>query len=290
MTTTQISRFAPSVIDPNAVSFVDAWDNDPEDGFRPTVQTRNLYLAQMAPEAKARGGFGACTICGAHLRYVVLMELDATEELFVIGEDCAANLNLAAAIGVKVTDLRAKAAANRENRKTADRRDALLADDPELAAAFNLRDESEFIADVYAKAGDKRGLSDRQVEAVKRPAAKMIAAKARRAAEALLPTVPVLTGRVTVTGEIVGEKFTPGYGYHSADVRKIVVRDDRGFKVYVTCPAAFDAQVSWQEDGTSSLVEAVKVGERVSFVATVTASERDESFGFAKRPTKAVRL
>ena len=83
-----------------------------------------------------------------------------------------------------------------------------------------------------------------------------------------LEVEPVPEGRVTVTGEVVGLAVRESaYGV----TLKMTVRDDRGFKVWVTVPSAIDPER----------------GDRVSFVATLTASDDDKFFGFGKRPAKA---
>lgn len=94
--------------------------------------------------------------------------------------------------------------------------------------------------------------------------------EAKRAAERAAAD-PVPEGREVVTGEVVGLKWVPGYGYNSPDVLKMVVKDDRGFKVYGTMPRSIDA----------------KRGERVTFTAQLEQSNDDDRFGFFKRPTKA---
>jgi hypothetical protein len=77
-------------------------------------------------------------------------------------------------------------------------------------------------------------------------------------------------GRIVITGEVVGmkEQFTD-FGA----CLKITVKDDRGFAVWLTCP--------------SSIEHGLERGARVTMTATVTRSDRDASFGFGKRPTKA---
>lgn len=124
---------------------------------------------------------------------------------------------------------------------------------------------------------DGKDLSENQVAAVKRGLAK----KAEEAAAAS----PVVEGRGQVTGEIVGIKSVEGdYGV----AYKVTIVEDRGFKVYGTLAASlvdhfFDAvqgsDVHWFD---------VAKGSRVSFVATVAASNDDKAFGFFSRPTKAV--
>ena len=53
---------------------------------------------------------------------------------------------------------------------------------------------------------------------------------------------------------------------------KMIVLDDRGFQVCGTQPAS---------------IEDAEVGDRVTFVAKVTVSDRDNTFGFFNRPSKA---
>jgi hypothetical protein len=96
-------------------------------------------------------------------------------------------------------------------------------------------------------------------------AAKVAEAKAAEAGE----VEPVPTGRVVITGEVIGisERYSD-YGV----TYKLTVKDDRGFRVWVTRPAA---------------ISTADRGDRVSFTATVEPSSDDKFFGFGKRPTKA---
>lgn len=79
---------------------------------------------------------------------------------------------------------------------------------------------------------------------------------------------PCPTGRVEVTGEIVGLSWRDT-GYGSA--LKATIIDDRGFRVWVTVPRANS--------------DDAERGHRVTFTATLTRSDDDETFGFGKRPT-----
>ena len=96
-------------------------------------------------------------------------------------------------------------------------------------------------------------------------AAKAADAKAAEAGE----VEPVPTGRVVITGEVIGisERYSD-YGV----TYKLTVKDDRGFKVWVTRPAA---------------ISDADRGDRVTLTATVEPSSDDKYFGFGKRPTKA---
>lgn len=87
-------------------------------------------------------------------------------------------------------------------------------------------------------------------------------------------TAPVIEGKGTVIeGEIVSLKWkdTP-YGY----VKKCLVKDARGFKVWGTVPKA--------------IVETAETGSVVRFVANTKTSDNDECFGFFSRPRKAELL
>lgn len=86
----------------------------------------------------------------------------------------------------------------------------------------------------------------------------------------------VPAGRQVVTGEVVGVKWVDGYGYNAVDVMKLVVADDRGFKVYGTAPRA--------------IAQDVERGARVQFAATLERSADDAAFGFYARPASAVLL
>ena len=80
---------------------------------------------------------------------------------------------------------------------------------------------------------------------------------------------PVPEGRNVVTGKIISTRFADN---DFGGAWKMTVADDRGFKIWGSIPAALD--------------EAER-GDRVTFTATLERSERDDTFGFFKRPAKA---
>ena len=81
---------------------------------------------------------------------------------------------------------------------------------------------------------------------------------------------PAPQGKATVTGTVVAIKVQDTQWGTSV---KFTVKADEGFSVWSTIPA--------------SIVDEVEIGDRVEFTATLTPSDRDESFAFATRPTKA---
>lgn len=92
---------------------------------------------------------------------------------------------------------------------------------------------------------------------------------AREAEVAVSSPVPATNERITITGTVTKTDVKENaYGIR----RVFTVLDDRGFRIWSTAPAAIDH---------------AEVGDRVSFVARVERSDRDETFGFASRPSKA---
>lgn len=80
--------------------------------------------------------------------------------------------------------------------------------------------------------------------------------------------VPCPIGRVTIIGKVVStDAKDTDYGTRYV----MTVRDDRGFTVWGSQPSGLY----------------VNVGDRIEFTASVERSDRDECFGFYKRPTKA---
>lgn len=151
---------------------------------------------------------------------------------------------------------------------------------PEVAAGLAAyKGRNGFVVDVAAKAATN-GLTDKQTEAA-------AAALAKEAEEAAAKT-PVIEGRHEVVGRIVKIDWKDtGFGTRCV----ATVKDDRGFLVWGTLPAAIDDRMlelvdeKGCEEGYPELIKDHEV--RVRFTATVERSDRDEAFGFFKRPTKA---
>lgn len=83
---------------------------------------------------------------------------------------------------------------------------------------------------------------------------------------------PCPIGRTQITGHILSTKLQQNiYG----GTFKMLVKDDRGFKIWGSVPSIFDQP---------------QRGDRVIFFANITPSDDDEKFGFFKRPTRALIL
>jgi len=149
-----------------------------------------------------------------------------------------------------------------------------------------------------AKAAEKREAkreAERQAY-IKRNFWKKIASGIRQAVweaerqDEILSAEAITAGKQMITGEIISTKWVDGFAYGQR-VLKMVVKDDRGFKVWGTVPQTIidegvcQAQTKFGPD-TSFDYDALK-GQRITFTATVQASNDDDKFGFFKRPTKA---
>lgn len=157
---------------------------------------------------------------------------------------------------------------------------AALPDDVTAALQANRDSDrpNEFLGDLHATVyGRGLMLSEKQIEAVRRIAARAAEWEASKAAEAIaLAAVPGLTeGRQRIVGEVVTVKWSNG----QYPALKMLVRLADGNKVYGTVPAALDPYPDADEQ--------TLVGATVEFTGTIEPSADDPHFGFFSRPAKA---
>jgi hypothetical protein len=282
---------SPSNLRTEDYEFAYCYDAHPAEGDRAQAMIwLNLLLEDGWRFGQVHGG-DTCDHCGARLRYVAVLKHIPSHTLIKVGEQCLDNrFSLATS---EFHRLRRSAKLNRERKVMAEVRAefardnadviAFLAEkmtecearfgyipEPEYDYHLNLR-FWEFYISLYTRLERKGTLSDAQVAAVRKSIVKDRERAARREDE-LADAEPVPSGKGTITGEIVKIDLQVN-DYGSREV--MTVKDDRGFKVWGTQPR--------------SLYEA-KVGDRVTFTATLERSDRDEFFGFFKRPSKAKTL
>lgn len=217
---------------------------------------------------------GGCDCCGHRpLTHRYFYRHIPTGDVIVLGWNCVEKMGFesAEARGAAERAKRAQAAANTEAKAA-----EWLAANPEAVEALALADEHHILADMAAKLRRYGSLSERQVEFAQTLAAEV---RERQAAPPEPEPVPipaeVLDGRATITGEIVAGKWRETeYG----GAYKIVVRDDRGFKVWGTA-----AETLWEDNEIPN-------GIRVTFDARIRVADDDPAFGFFSRPTKARRI
>lgn len=210
-----------------------------------------------------------CDHCGAHFHYGAMYE-NAAGEVAIVGNVCASNkLNMTAH---EYADAKLRSLVKRARSKVAaDKAEASLA--PNRRAALNF--DHYISKDIRSKFREWHNCSVKQWALIKK-IAREGAEKAVRIEEdkktAVAIPAELLNGRHTIKGEILTTKFQESmYG----DVLKMLVKDERGFKVWGTAPNAL-----WEDHSGS-----VK-GMIVEFSAAIEVSKDDASFGFYKRPTK----
>lgn len=271
--------------------FAYCYDAHPEEGDRAYVMpVLNALIDEGWRFGQVHGG-DTCDHCGARLRYVAVLKHTPSHTLIKVGETCLDN-RFSLASG-EFHRLRKAAKLNRERRVMREVRAEFAADhadviaflsekmtecetrfgylpDPELDAYLNLG-FWEFYLSLYARLERTGLLSENQVAALRKSAVKDAERKAQREIETA-DAEPVPNGKLVVTGEIVKVDLKVN-NFGSREV--MTVKDDRGFSVWGTQP--------------KSLYEA-KVGDRVTFTATLERSDRDEFFGFFSRPSKAATV
>lgn len=138
----------------------------------------------------------------------------------------------------------------------------------------------------------------RMIEATRSAMAKRVAKAVEQAAH------PAPAGRVVVTGEITSTKTVEN---DFGTAFKILVKDDSGYKVWVSLPKAqadeayneflsahpepytYGSSVWFEGSSNESGLTGVK-GRRITFTATLEPSKDDVAFAFGSRPTKGAWL
>ena len=147
-------------------------------------------------------------------------------------------------------------------------------------------ERNNFAASLYGAYWDYGKLTEKQCavvrEQIKGNTKRQAEWKAKQAAEAALAE-PVPAGRHAITGVVLSTREERrSFGYDRSDwCTKILVKDDRGFKVWGTAAGNIcSLKAAQEEDGVCK-------GDTVTFTATLTPSDDDPKFGFFKRPSGA---
>jgi len=269
MTTTRNAIHQPRNFDPTTYEFVDAYDSQ-SPRLDIHIELRDLVHTLYKSPTSRFADRHQCDHCGAHIRYVAVLRHIPTGDLIAVGETCLDNrVGMASQAAFRFQFIRTAAANERAHQARLDAQAAFVAANPSIASLVGYEGSNDFFASLSSQLLRNGSLSERQVLAYERA----VAREAERAGE---PKVPAPVGKQTVTGEVVGLKW------HENDFGgclKMTVKDDRGFCVWVTVPAAL-----------SAMQNELERGDRVTFTATLEQSDRDETFAFGKRPTKASRI
>lgn len=271
--------------DPAGYVLIDVFDLHPEEGDAAWfAQTEQRCLNAGISWAAHVGDRGVCGHCGAHLRYAALVHHGATDTMMFVGSTCL-DERFTGVTAARFAQLRANAAAKAEATRERNRRHELAAEGlafvsagpallVELSYAGNggVVDGNDFLSDIARKVFQYGNLSDRQVDAALAAIERGMKWEAEKVAEKVeRPSAPAPQGRVVVTGTVVMTKW---YANDFGETLKMIVRDDTGFRVFVSVPG-------------SLMGVGIDRDSRVSFTASLTQSEDDPTFAFGKRPTKA---
>ena len=296
----------PSVIDPMQYEFVCAFTNDADMyAVMENAHQRELFRQHREHTGGRFSGHdhgGSCHVCGAHAINLATFYHHESNSYIQTGFDCAEKMDAGDPVLFrKIKDertafLRAragkmKAIGTLEERGLLEQADILFGQYlkprenagrsqweipntiPDWLADRVSRD-FEIAGDIMRKLVQYGDLSDKQWKffAVLLNRILMVEERAQKIEErkAMELHIPAPEGRNTVEGLVVSKKWVD-----SAYVPcfKMAVKDPRGFTVWVTVPNIIE--------------DDVEVGDTVKFDAKLTRSDRDESFAFGSRPTKA---
>jgi hypothetical protein len=245
--------------------------------FATSPELVNEAVAQQPFSGLRPFGHGAkCLHCGANLKWFVLFRDIRTGLLITTGTTCAEEVGLP-----DKGSLLRKRLAERITAATKlgliDRRHPGLRQELErVVSEQNRAYFLSFLGDVLHKVNHYHELSDKQAATCKRLLKKGLDSIAQRAAEAAnRKSAPAPEGRVEVTGKVLSVKEYDGPSfsrYDSGVIYRMLVEDDRGFRVFGSVPSS---------------IHSVERGQRVSFVAALSPKPEDPTFAFFKRPTKA---
>jgi hypothetical protein len=234
---------------------------------------------------------GRCTHCSTYIRWAAILQYKPTGEYIFAGLDCLDNRFSRSTADFQ--RLKKAAELDRQAQRIKGLCRVFAEKNPDLAwmASGDIPEWirwNNFIVDMSVKLRKYGELSEKQISAARTSIEKArvkhqeyLQRQADREAEkAAAPHANVPTGRINICGVVVSVKevedhYAPQSRY-SDDVPttwKMLVQDDRGFRVYGSVPSAFTAYEL--------------PGHRISFYAQVEPSQKDPEFGFYRRPTKA---
>jgi hypothetical protein len=258
---------APSNLVTEDYEYVYSYDADPGFGqpnAHMAVVNSEWWRNIVAKLARVHDSMTQCDHCGAHMRYVAILHHVPSDKYITVGETCLGNRFDRATADFH--RMRKAAALDREAAKARSAWATYRAEHPADWDALDASD-NEFVRDVMAK-GEKYGdLSDRQFDAICKAIVRDREREAKRAEWETEERGTIAEGRQTIEGEVISTKWQANdYGERLV----MTVKDSENRCYWGTVPSKLD----------------VEVGDRVRFVGTVTRSDKDESFGFFKRPAK----
>lgn len=240
---------------------------------------------------------GNCMVCGSVMAlYTALFYHQKTNSYVRMGQDCALKCDIGDEAAFRSFRAGIKDARDLHTGKA--KAQALLADRGLEQAwpihrdickddkYFDQPQEERTIADVVEKLVKYGSLSDKQYGLIK-SLLQRIATRAERLAkreQERAAAKPCPTGRIEITGTVLSTKYQPSDYAPGGEVLKMTLKATDGWVVYGSVPSCLQLF----QDG--DVQRGLKYGDQVKFKATVTPSDKDNKFGFFKRPTNAERI
>jgi len=288
----------PARFDPNDYTVIDYIDNNIPQfhgtwlaEHNPTAYNdavRDHAMMVKAWEDKNRKIFGdewrrlihQCHHCGQnyHTRYIAVVRHNPTGDMIPFGHICVGRLGFQNRAEFRLNHIRSAAQNARAHERKVQARIQFNSENPEFLEALNkasqLENSFSFISDILRKfGGDSVDTpTENQVSAFIKSVGieeQKIADRKFKEAEEMKNAQPIIEGRIQITGEVLTVKEYYSH-YHRGTDLKVLVRDDRGFKVFGTMPVNCER------------------GDRITFRAEV--QKKEEYFGYFKRPTKGENL
>ena len=274
-------------LDPSEYKYVLAGDNDQlfhEAGALLALGGMRLY-AQQAEQSRAFMTYVhtlvaphtpyQCTHCGAHLRYFVVWQHLPTGEHIVTGEQCAEErMALESRAALELSLAKKAAVTRRAQERLIAAAHAWIENNATLWERMLAARGDTFVDSMVHAVAQYGGLTERQRAALIDKVLPRVEAWMQSGAICELrtpePEVEAPEGRVELTGELVSARTVQtDFG----PTRKGLVKDDRGFRVWITIGGRGDFRYA-------------QPGDRVQVTATLQRSKDDAAFAFGSRPTK----
>jgi hypothetical protein len=253
--------------------------------------------ARIAAHMKQTGGQyashvhgGNCMVCGSvNAIYTVLFHHVSTNTYVRMGQDCAIKCDMGG--DFRNSAFRAAVDDARKHHAGKAKAQAILGDNG-VGSAWDVYSKQESsqdwpyeertIKDIVGKLVQYGSVSDNSMRFLKNLVdriehrAEIQAARDRQRLQEAMTAADCPSGRIDVEGVILSMREDESdYGV----VTKCLVKTDAGYKVWGTLP------VLYRMEGTRAYSQDAAKGDRISFRATVTQSDKDSKFGFYKRPT-----
>lgn len=269
----------PSSISPEQYMFLGIWyDPNAKDevgGLAMLVEEQE-HIRRFMEKHRARFANhehgGTCMCCGAHALYLAAFWHEVSNEVILVGQDCAFKLDLGCESAFNAARRMVSSA---KDYATGKARAKVLLTDRNLLRAWDIWEakrgvdsDHSIVIDMVTKLINYGDLSDKQWQFLLRlmyridHRAEYEAQKALEKSQAM----DCPSGRVVITGTVLSvKKYDDFYGVRF----KMLIKAEGGYTVFGTIPKGLE----------------VRSGDTVSIRATVTPSETDSKHGYFSRPS-----